>query len=482
MPASKTKKASASVRITSLPRKHQTRSKSSIQPQGLSSQGSNKENATGEKEKERWHSRAKSTSRRDSKVSPTTEVLQSTLASSVCEPSLAVPTLHGEGAIALTEKDKSISKDELESLDISSFLTHAPRHDYHRPSVASASSSDISRLSTNDTDMSPALIFRKVCAPSPPSALEHCLSQTLLHSLPATSRPPAAISPLLKCQSFPGLGVSALPSSQSADHPQTPAPQQQQSSTNYPVYDHLSWTLSQPSPSLRLLYRTFTHLHHRLLLYLQEELCEVEEHVRYLDAEICCCQSQLQQLQQQYRECPREGDGGRDSEERYLDDLYIRRDDMMMIVQSRLKRYTEAISSVRQFNTMTTNVEATSKAVEDYKSWISANHACSHTNIFNWLNKPDIIDISANVSHTHTHKDQTHPNSLWNILAQEHLIQSIIITIIFVTLLLIPSIFWRLGILVAICTLWWSLKSSCCTQLKLVWRQNVQTMLKRWVC
>jgi len=160
---------------------------------------------------------------------------------------------------------------------------------------------------------------------------------------------------------------------------------------------------------------------------LQEELCELEEHVRYLDTEIL-----HRQQRQQHPEL------------RYLDDLYLRRDDTMMTVQSRLKRYTEAISSLRQFEHMSTDVEEkkTKNAVEEHKSWISANYPHSHVNNFNWLDKPDIIDISAGTTHTHNFKNPTHSISFWKSLAHDHLIQStIFLTVIFVTLLLIPPIF-----------------------------------------
>jgi hypothetical protein len=48
-------------------------------------------------------------------------------------------------------------------------------------------------------------------------------------------------------------------------------------------YEFLAAKLTDGSIGARPLYRSFEHLHHRLLLYLQDEICEYEEELRNLD-------------------------------------------------------------------------------------------------------------------------------------------------------------------------------------------------------
>jgi len=48
-------------------------------------------------------------------------------------------------------------------------------------------------------------------------------------------------------------------------------------------YELLAAKLADGSIGARPMYRSFEHLHHRLLLYLQDEICEYEEELRNLD-------------------------------------------------------------------------------------------------------------------------------------------------------------------------------------------------------
>jgi hypothetical protein len=48
-------------------------------------------------------------------------------------------------------------------------------------------------------------------------------------------------------------------------------------------YEFLAAKLTDGSTGTRPMYRSFEHLHHRLLLYLQDEICEYEEELRNLD-------------------------------------------------------------------------------------------------------------------------------------------------------------------------------------------------------
>jgi hypothetical protein len=48
-------------------------------------------------------------------------------------------------------------------------------------------------------------------------------------------------------------------------------------------YEFLAAKLTDGSTGARPMYRSFEHLHHRLLLYLQDEICEYEEELRNLD-------------------------------------------------------------------------------------------------------------------------------------------------------------------------------------------------------
>lgn len=48
-------------------------------------------------------------------------------------------------------------------------------------------------------------------------------------------------------------------------------------------YELLALKLSDPSSTIKPAYRKFEAMHHRILLHIQDELCELEERVRRLD-------------------------------------------------------------------------------------------------------------------------------------------------------------------------------------------------------
>jgi hypothetical protein len=78
-----------------------------------------------------------------------------------------------------------------------------------------------------------------------------------------------------------GIVPSALPASGFPDPKRT----------TLEGYELLASKLTDGSVGARPMYRGFEHLHHRLLLYLQDEICEYEEELRKLDEWIAQCGS-----------------------------------------------------------------------------------------------------------------------------------------------------------------------------------------------
>lgn len=95
-------------------------------------------------------------------------------------------------------------------------------------------------------------------------------------------------TPQAQRASFPHENTQAL---QSARPPQAQMPSPNPPASNFPVlkkttlegYEFLAARLTDGSTGARPMYRSFEHLHHRLLLYLQDEICEYEEELRNLD-------------------------------------------------------------------------------------------------------------------------------------------------------------------------------------------------------
>jgi hypothetical protein len=82
-------------------------------------------------------------------------------------------------------------------------------------------------------------------------------------------------------RAFPYPNNQALRPTRPPQAEATPKPNP--TKTTLEGYEFLAAKLTDNSIGARPMYRTFEHLHHRLLLYLQDEICEYEQELRNLD-------------------------------------------------------------------------------------------------------------------------------------------------------------------------------------------------------
>jgi hypothetical protein len=86
-------------------------------------------------------------------------------------------------------------------------------------------------------------------------------------------------------RAFPYPNPQALRSTQPPQASTTPTPSNPPNLIKPTLegYEYLAAKLTDGGIKARPMYRSFEHLHHRLLLYLQDEICEYEEELRNLD-------------------------------------------------------------------------------------------------------------------------------------------------------------------------------------------------------
>ncbi|KAI0838529.1 hypothetical protein F5Y06DRAFT_296606 [Hypoxylon sp. FL0890] len=118
---------------------------------------------------------------------------------------------------------------------------------------------------------------------------------------------------------------------------------------------------NQPGPHLRPIYRRFEMLNHRLLLYLQDELCELEDQLHRLDA----ADTQNRRLPDCFYPASRRAEymaGG---------ELHWHKTDVLGKIAFKLDQYNRLLSSFRETQGMPT---PTMEDIQEYRSYL-ATHA-----------------------------------------------------------------------------------------------------------
>lgn len=314
------------------------------------------------------------------------------------------------------------STEDLDSLDISSFLAQR-----------SQGMNTLFSLPELDARLDPASPLLRGPPSLRPSMVDQPYRAEPVHapnmpgegSVPARApSPPPAVRP----QSFSADLASSLP---------PPQPSVLQAQRTYSGYDHLSWTLSHRPLVLRPLYRSFKHLHHRLLLHLQDELAELEDELRHLDSEIRSHYSS--------RPTSRRFE---DRAEGPVEDLYGRRERLFKAVQARLTAYQEIVRDLKAWKT--DFIAPDEDARQDYKNWLNKNSALAEEET-QFLDSADLVDIGSEKVVNESAKEE----EIWPSKLATSLQPQIIVTIIVVILL--PSFSWRVVALATFCLLLQSL-------------------------
>ncbi|CAO2654411.1 Nn.00g111440.m01.CDS01 [Neocucurbitaria sp. VM-36] len=197
-----------------------------------------------------------------------------------------------------------------------------------------------------------------------PSQVAH-LSPDAGHAFPLSVRPPMGVPESMVQQMAPSYHQHAV---QPPLHP-PPAPGPDLSRTTVVGYELLADKLSEPpkGDGKRLqagvivpMYRKFEHLNHRVLLHLQDEICELEEELRYLDE--CIAQTTPRDEAGHAYPASRRGDA------RYGGELHYRRTELLGRIFQKLGQYNQALSS---FNNLLKDLDpASPEDTHAYRAWM----------------------------------------------------------------------------------------------------------------
>ncbi|KAK6413464.1 hypothetical protein LTR95_017856 [Oleoguttula sp. CCFEE 5521] len=153
------------------------------------------------------------------------------------------------------------------------------------------------------------------------------------------SHPPHAPSP-----------PSAVPSLHYPQH-LPPAPEPPSLPQNAPPhgYDRLARAIASKSPdSPPPLYRKFSHLHHRILLHLQDELAELEEQLASLDAIASHLAQPFHSSGQSDTEVAEQSVPASRRQERYLGGVYAQRVDLLGKIYLKMEQYSKAVKAASE--------------------------------------------------------------------------------------------------------------------------------------
>ncbi|OQO04026.1 hypothetical protein B0A48_10669 [Cryoendolithus antarcticus] len=133
--------------------------------------------------------------------------------------------------------------------------------------------------------------------------------------------------------------------------PLPPAPEPPSLPPNAPPhgYDRLARAIASESPdSAPPLYRKFGHLHHRILLHLQDELAELEEQLASLDAMASHLAQPLHSSGQSEVEVVEQSVPASRRQERYLGGVYAQRVDLLGKIYLKMEQYSKAVKAASE--------------------------------------------------------------------------------------------------------------------------------------
>ncbi|KAF2028769.1 hypothetical protein EK21DRAFT_69219 [Setomelanomma holmii] len=176
-------------------------------------------------------------------------------------------------------------------------------------------------------------------------------------------------------------------------------------------YELLAHKLSEPpksSKSLRKggnlvpMYRKFEHLNHRVLLHLQDEVCELEEELRVLDENIM-------------QSSPRDESGhafpaSRRGDARYGGELHFKRTELLGRIFQKLGQYNQALTS---FNSLLKSLDpAGAEDIQAYRAWMEKRAAIDYAETRFLERKNDLVAVSRRPS-VSTMRGQHQSPALW---------------------------------------------------------------------
>ncbi|KAH3919902.1 hypothetical protein HBI56_032450 [Parastagonospora nodorum] len=234
-------------------------------------------------------------------------------------------------------------------------------------------------------------------------------SPTASHALPLTVQPPMGV---------PGLQVQQHPPP-FQQHPGQPpqyqahVPASDITRTTAVGYELLANKLSEtPKKTSKFLrkggnvvpiYRKFEHLNHRVLLHLQDEVCEMEEELRYLDESI----NQISPRNETGHAFP----ASRRGDARYGSDLHYKRTELLGRIFQKLGQYNQALTT---FNGLSKDLDPASvEDIQAYRAWIEKRTPVDNAETRFLDRKNDLLAISRRPSVGPMHGGQQQPPIVW---------------------------------------------------------------------
>ncbi|KAL4868902.1 hypothetical protein BDV12DRAFT_91180 [Aspergillus spectabilis] len=169
-------------------------------------------------------------------------------------------------------------------------------------------------------------------------------------------------------------------------------------SSRHPTgYGLLAWRLSASAEhkeySLPPLYRRFEDVNHRVLLYLQDEIAQLEEELRVLD-----------DYEEMQRRGAAEQEGSKvmpasrrmDVQAQAYSSLHYRREEVMGALIQKTEQYNNALAAYSKV--LQTLPSATQPDVDTYRKWMKGNHPIA-TNEMRFLDNPkDLVSLTPQAS------------------------------------------------------------------------------------
>ncbi|KAF1916372.1 hypothetical protein BDU57DRAFT_574289 [Ampelomyces quisqualis] len=151
------------------------------------------------------------------------------------------------------------------------------------------------------------------------------------------------------------------------------------------------------------MYRKFEHLNHRVLLHLQDEVCEMEEELRYLDESIA-------------QMSPRDDAGhafpaSRRNDARYGGELHYKRTELLGRIFQKLGQYNQALTS---FNGLVKELDpAGADDIQAYRTWMEKRAPIDSTETRFLERKHDLLAVSRPAGASTTRGGQQQPAVIW---------------------------------------------------------------------
>jgi len=252
------------------------------------------------------------------------------------------------------------------------------------------------------------------------TAMYHVVPPTYISnstSADSPNSPPPGSAPSVHWQTSSSAARHSLESSSSADH-------------DVKGYHRLASELIDPRSSVKPIYRRFEYLHHRLLLHVQDELCEMEEQLRTLDSFIAQTKSYIRSgfILPSCR-----------WEHRFGNQYHNQRQQLLGKIFLKMQQYSELITNPMAVSQVSTT--PIKEQILGYQQWLSA-HTPVHECETQFLQQDRDLMLLERQSYSLAPRTEYSSSTCWTIALLSPLMLSTVV----------PSLSGRLCIAAILCT------------------------------